>query len=436
MSPAITLANLWTGDRGERYLPLGLLWLRASLEQAGMEVEIRDLQGLPSQLREAPALLAERLDDSHPVLGLSLMADAMPLAVALTRELRRRRPTRRVILGGPGPSAVAAPLLQAFPCLDLVVRGEGERTLVELMRALPAGQERRVPGVSGRDADGPFHAPDRALVDDLDALPSPRLGGLEPDVPYVHATSTSRGCPFGCRFCSLAAHRRVRRRSVDSVVRELSAAQRRHGVRAVTFQDDVFLHSRSWVEALLDGLDAAGVSMRWDALARPGHVDPDWLARLAERGMRSVAFGIEAGSDTMLERMGKGHTIQRALRAVDSALHHLRVRCFFLWGFPDESLEDFLATAHAFFHVKILGALPEMGHLVPLAGSSLLRDWRGPLEAHRAYPFTRLVAPPRDPALWQMVLDHPEVFPAHHAFPTLEREAKWAMAAKAWPTEG
>lgn len=439
--PHITLVNLWMTDPGQRYMPLGLLWLRASLEAAGFGVELVDLQFLTDAEREDPQSLAERLDDSADVLGFSLMSNALPLVVEATRILRLRRPERRIVLGGPGPTTVARALVAAFDWIDLVVRGEGEHTVVALMQALAVQDTtalRRIPGVSGRDADGPFHAPDRALVIDQDTLPVPRTDDLDLSAYSVYTTVTARGCPYKCRFCEIPSYesRRVRKRSVERVVEELAHVWHTRGVRSVAFQDDIFLLSRPRVEAILSGLERAGVDLQWGGFARAGRVDPEWIASLSERGMRSVAFGIEAGSDRLLAKIAKGLTLKKAFTGIDIAVPHMHTRCFFLWGFADETLEDFYGTVHAAAHARILGAHPEIGHVVPLGGSPLYLAWRdGPLEYHPDYPFARVIVPPRSPVLEGLVLAAPTVFSAHYAFPTPARDDKWAVAARAWPSD-
>ncbi|MCB9760781.1 MAG: B12-binding domain-containing radical SAM protein [Alphaproteobacteria bacterium] len=438
MKRAITLVNLWMTDPGQRYMPLGILWLRAALEAKGVEVELRDYQFLTPAEREDPEALAARLDDSHDIVGFSLMSNALPLAVATARLLRERRPERRVVLGGPGPTTVARALVAAFPWIDLVVRGEGEHTVTELVDALETDQLRAVAGLSGRDADGPFHNPDRALVIDLDTLPEPRVDDLDLSAYTLYTSVTARGCPYKCRFCEIPSYesRRVRRRSVEAVVAELAGVQRDHGVTYVGFQDDIFLLSRRRVEAILDGLEREGVQMQWGGFARAGQVDPQWIASLSERGMRSVAFGIEAGSDRLLDKLAKGLTVKKALTGIDIAIPHVHTRCFFLWGFAEETLEDFFGTAQAAFHAEILGAHPEIGHVVPLGGSPLYLAWKnGPLEFHPRYPFARVIVPPRSEALQQLILDHPAVFSAFYAFPTEARDEKWAMAATMWPPD-
>ena len=436
MRPHITLVNLWMTDPGQRYMPLGLLWLRASLEAAGYVVELRDLQTLSPAEREDPEALAASLDDSADVLGFSLMSNALPLVVAAVRLLRERRPERRVVLGGPGPTTVARQLIKAFPWIDLICRGEGEHTVVELMQALRTGELRKVSGLSGQDAEGPFHTPDRDLIIDQDILPTPRVDDLDLAAYSVYTSVTARGCPYKCSFCEIPSYesRRVRKRSVEAVVDELAHVWDTRGVRTVAFQDDIFLLSRPRVEAILDGLERRGLRFKWGGFARAGKVDPEWIASLADRGMSSVAFGIEAGSDRLLGQISKGLTVQKALAGIDRAIPHMHTRCFFLWGFPQESLEDFLGTAHAFFHAQILGAHPEIGHVVPLGGSPLYLSWRdGPLEYHPTYPFARVIVPPQSPALQDLIMAHPSVFSAFYAFPTPDRDAKWAMASAQWP---
>lgn len=439
MKAAVTLVNLWMTGPGERYLPLGLLWLRAALEREGVSVEIRDLQFLSDAEREDPAGLAARLDDSHGILGLSLMSNALPLAVALTQQLRERRPERRVILGGPGPTTVARHITAAFPWIDLIVRGEGERTITELVAAILEGDPRKVKGVSGRDGDGVFHNPDRELVIDQDELATPRVDDVDLSRYSLYTSVTARGCPYTCRFCEIPSYesRRVRRRSVASVVAELAAVNRERGVRFVGFQDDIFLLSRKRVEAILDGLEAEGVQMEWAGFARAGQAEPEWLASLTDRGLRGVAFGIESGSDRLLDVLAKGLTVRKALLGIAAAARLIHTRCFFLWGFADETLEDFFGTAIAVAHAELLGAHPEVGQVVPLGGSPLYLSWRdGPLEYHPRYPFARVMIPPRSDALSGLVQAHPEVFSSFYSFPTHARDEKWAMAAERWPAAG
>ena len=179
MSRAITLVNLFQNSRNLAVLPLGCLWLRASLEKRGIGVDLRDLQFLPPEIFGDPDALADLLNDTHSIVGISAMADALPLAVALCRRLKERQPNRTLILGGWGPSTVARQLVDAFPWIDVVVRGEGEQMLPDVVEALKAGAVERVPSLDGRLDGVPFHTESGPLIDDVQALPEPRVDDLD-----------------------------------------------------------------------------------------------------------------------------------------------------------------------------------------------------------------------------------------------------------------
>lgn len=438
-APAVTLVNLFQSSRGaERLLPLGPLWLRAACERRGIAVELRDLQFLDWQLFSSPDAIAEVIGETADVVGLSCMADLLPLAVAVARRLKEARPERHVVLGGWGPSTVAGPLVDAFPWVDFVARGEGDETLPALVLALTdravAGDPTKVAGLDGRWRGRRFRSPDAPPVADVAALAEPRLDDLELGRYSYYTTVTARGCPYQCRFCEIPTMetRTVRARSVDAVVRELVTVHDRFGVDFVGIQDDIFLLSRKRVDAILDGLEQAGVRMRWSGFARANAADEQWLARLAERGLDQVTFGIEAGADRLLALMDKALTVEKAFRGLTRAVRHVSTRCYFLWGFPFETLDDFLGTAHAAFLADHLGVVVEVGHVVPLAGSPLYLDHLAaglPLELHPRYPFGRIIQPPTSPELYALVAAHPLVFPAFYAFPTPDRDAKWAVAA-------
>ncbi|MBN1945761.1 MAG: B12-binding domain-containing radical SAM protein [Bradymonadales bacterium] len=433
--PAITLVNLFKSEHaGLRILPWACLMLQAALRGQGLGAEIRDLQFVEPHLFWDPEALAELLDDSHPMAGISLMVDALPLAVELCRHLKARRPERTLILGGPGVTAVSAGLVRTFPFIDAVVRGEGEQTLPELMLALGGGTLEQVNGLDARVNDTPIHTPDRPLIDDLDQLPEVDLTDLDlKRYSYVTMT-TSRGCPYRCSFCDIHSwqQRRVRIYSPQRVVSDLLRLQRQHGIGYVALQDDSFLFSRRRVEAILAEIEAEGVQLKWGCFARVDQLEPAWLDGLVRRGLQELYLGIEAGSDRLLERMGKGFGLRRAIEAIEAATSRLRTICSFLWGFPDESLVDLFGTIKAMHWAAFHGAELQLGQVVPLAGSELYRSWPGPLEYHDRYPFCRLIRPPLRAELQALVKAHPDLFPAFYSFPTPDQAAKWDLVGRLW----
>jgi radical SAM superfamily enzyme YgiQ (UPF0313 family) len=428
----VTLVNLVRSSRpDERLLPLGCLHLRAALEAAGHAVDLRDLQFLDDATVQDPDALAPLLDDSAAVVGLSLMVDALPLAVALARRLKERRPERTLVLGGAGPGGVSAALVADFPWLDVVVRGEGEQTLPAVVAALEAGTLAWVPGIDARTPTGVVRTADAPLAADLDALPPPRTDDLDLGRYDFHTAVTARGCAFRCAFCEIPGRQRgcVRRRSVAAVVDELAHAHDRHGIRFVAFQDDDFLAHRARVRALLDGLERRGVHLRWACFGRAGAVDADWLRELRGRGLERIALGVEAGADRLLAAIGKRTSLRAAMDGVAAATAVVATTCFFLWGFPDESLAEFFATAQAVHHAELLGAEVQVGQVVPLPGSALFARHGHALRFDEELPFCRIVRPPAHPELRALVREHPAAFPAFRSFETPDRETKWRLAS-------
>lgn len=435
-APAVTLVNIFQSGRvGQRLMPLGSLWLRAACEARGIAVDLRDLQFLDWELFASPDAIAAAIGETHRIVGLSCMADLLPLTVAVAQRLKQADPERVVVLGGWGPSTVSAQLVDAFKWIDFVARGEGDESLPNLILSLstPGGDPTKVKGLDGWWDGRRLHTPDQPPVADVAALAEPRLDDLDLARYSYYTTVTARGCPYQCRFCEIPTMetRTVRARSIDKVVAEFVNVHDRYGIDFIGIQDDIFLLSKKRVDAILDGLDKAGVKLRWSGFARANAVDDQWLARLAERGLDQVTFGIEAGADTLLETMTKALTVKKAFTGLTRALRHVSTRCYFLWGFPFETLDDFLGTAHATFLADHLGVVVEVGHVVPLAGSPLYLDHvraGGALELYPRYPFGRIIQPPETPELFALVEAHPLVFPAFYAFPTPDREAKWQVA--------
>ncbi len=431
-APAVTLLNLFQSDRwGEHQLPLGSLYIDAALAAAGCEVDFRDLQFVPVNSFWDPDALARHVGDTHGIVGISMMIDALPLGIALARRLHEADPTVQIVLGGPGPSSYAAQIVQRFPWIRAVVRKEGEETFPEIVAALTEGRSLR--GIAGIDAfeDGvAIHEHERGLFRKLDDLPSPRLDRLPLGDYAYYTTIASRGCPYGCRFCSIQtrSERTVRSRSPAAVVDELLWVQANMGTDFVAFQDDIFLLNRKWVRRFIAERERRGLTMRWGAFARVDGVDEAWLDEVVAGGMSHVTYGIDAGSDSMLDGISKGFHMDRAIRALEHSVTRVLTTGYFIWGYPDETLEDFFGTYQAAHHAQYLGARAFVGHLIPLAGAPVTQDFTGELTWHDAYPFMRVVRPPAHSELLGLVRQHPDIFGAFYSFPTPSQDAKWGLA--------
>jgi len=297
------------------------------------------------------------LEETAPsVVGITAKSQEFAAALNVARLAKARDPRTTVVLGGPHPSMVGAEVLRS-PEVDVYVRGEGERTIVELLRALEEGAPLSgVDGIGYREGGAVVETAARAYLDDLDSLDFPHESAPEvlkdhekypvEAFRYVFAT---RGCPRHCSFCG--SHRvwgrHTRFRSPENVVRELQALQAK-GLPAVHFDDDIFGVTRAHVGRLCDAIQAGCPGLRWSCELHVRQVNDGTIERMRRAGCTSIQLGIESGRDEILERIHKHITIEEALAACRTIKRHgIELHAFFMVGFPWEteaSLRDTISA--------------------------------------------------------------------------------------------
>jgi radical SAM superfamily enzyme YgiQ (UPF0313 family) len=182
---------------------------------------------------------------------------------------------------------------------------------------------------------------------------------------------TSRGCPYECSFCSVAPvwnHRCVLRPPED-VVSEMRELHERAGVELFLFQDEFFASSKRGVMAFCEAMAKRGPpDARWKAFARVDIADVEMMEAMAAAGCLEIRFGIESGSDRILEATRKGFSADRSVEVVSAATGIFpRVDAFFVWGFPDETMDDFHQSLFQMIAFRLMGAriLPSLLCLLP-----------------------------------------------------------------------
>jgi anaerobic magnesium-protoporphyrin IX monomethyl ester cyclase len=329
------------------YPPLGLLYVAAVLEGEGHVVRLLDMDAEAIDVEGFTLLLKEY---GPSVVGLTAVTPTYPAARALGASARAMGGCT-VVMGGPHATALPGDVLREAGA-DVVVVGEGERTLAELVRAL--GEQAGLEGVPGlawlEDGEVRFSGP-RPLLEDLDDLPLPARYLLRQPLGYrptdararpVATLLASRGCPGRCTFCAshLIAGRRVRRRSTEAIVEELRYLRRRCGVREVHLVDDCFTAGR---DAVLETAEEVarlglGLSFLFCNGLRADMVDRDVLRSLRSMGTWSVGYGVEDADPGILERAGKPTDLERVREAVSlAAALGMTTWVFFMIGLPGQS---------------------------------------------------------------------------------------------------
>jgi len=214
--------------------------------------------------------------------------------------------------------------MRAFPWIDLVVRGEAEHTLPELVDALTADSSlATIPGITfRREEDGEIVRTAAApLVSDLDALPFPAFH-LFPDVRFCRhfPLELGRGCPFACTFCSTNDffRRSFRLKSPAQMIADMRRVKQTYGINSFELVHDMFTVDRKRVVAFCDALVESKEEFYWGCSARTDCVDEELIALMAKAGCRGIFFGIETGSKRMQKIIDKGLELNDSAERVRS----------------------------------------------------------------------------------------------------------------------
>ena len=339
--------------------PLGLLYLSSYLKRQGVQVGVFD--GTFQSFDDFARTL-ER--EKPPVVGIAV--NLMTKRHALRMIPIAKRSGAKVMVGGPDPPHHAAAYLDAGA--DVVVIGEGERTVAEILPVL-AGRSRTaladVAGIAYQAADGALaRTAERALLPDLDAQPFPDRDAIDLDA-YLDAWRrhhgvgtvsliTARGCPYTCTWCSRSVFGEThRRRSVVNVADEVEGIVDRYHPERLWYADDVFAIHRGWTLNYAAELERRRLRLPFECISRAERIDDDVADALVSLGCFRVWIGSESGSQRVLDAMKRKVTIDQ-VRETSARLKRrgIEVGMFIMLGFDGESLSDLRATID---HLKQTG---------------------------------------------------------------------------------
>lgn len=332
---------------------LGLMYLAASLRRAGYTVRQIDHTFL-----ERREVLAE-IDRLRPsVIGIYCMITMQDEALSLAAQVRGKALT---VVGGPYPSGEVEPFLDHF---DLVCVGEGEETIVEIVRHLDDRRFEEVAGLAFRRGAEVVRTEPRVRSKDMSELPLPYRRDL-PNQQYIEywrrhwkdATTplmSTRGCPFRCEFC----HKPVfgdlfRARPAASVIAEMEEIAEL-GYDHVWMSDDLFTLNYKRTMELCREIEAAKLPLTWECLSRVTHVDLELFAQMKRAGCKRVFFGIESADPGVLKQMAKGITPDQARASVEACVRAgIKAAGFFMVGYLGETTESLLETIAFSSHLPL-----------------------------------------------------------------------------------
>jgi anaerobic magnesium-protoporphyrin IX monomethyl ester cyclase len=338
------------------YVPLGILYICSHLRQKGFSVEVFDTTF------STTADLISHLQ-SEPPCVLGIYANLMTRKKVIEILTVARDAGWKTVVGGPEPGAYVTEYLEAGA--DIVVFGEGEETMEELLLALRADSLaalRVVQGIAFREEDGRVHRTiERPQIANLDSQPWPARETVEIERymktwSEAHGKSslsfiTARGCPYRCQWCSHQVFGMThRRRNPVKVVDEVEWLLSRYQPDMAWIADDVFTIHHGWLRKYAGEMRRRGLRVPFECISRADRLNSEAADLLAELGCFRLWIGSESGSQRILNAMERGVTVEQVQAAVDLCkARGIQTGMFLMWGYEGEELEDIEATIE---HVK------------------------------------------------------------------------------------
>ena len=379
MRIALVFPRLWSQVHG-MWSSLGLASLGTVLKDAGEEVRIFDSSFDVNLERVKRALKSFQPD----LLGIYTLSDFYHSANDLVKFGKVLG--ARTVLGAAHPTILPEQTLKDIPELDFLIRGEGEKAILELLKALRGEMDYSAVRGLGYRRDGGIvlNSVSEAGLN-LDSLPIPERELLENFHKYLRSGAInlhiSRGCPFNCSFCQptlrLMFGRRLRWRSAGLVREEIGILNKRYGVREFFFHDDIFTVNKRWLGELVEGLNQGGLvkGFRYVVNSRVDTFDEEVARLLKEMGVYYVLFGLESGSQEVLDRLEKGTRVEQAYQAFELCKKFgFRTHAYIILAGLGESKDSLLETEKMIKELK-----PNTVHIsicTPLPGTNLEREAR------------------------------------------------------------
>ena len=311
--------------------PLGLAYIAAALRCEGVDVEIynQDMHHYPDEH------LTEHLNENtFDVIGVGVIGGYYQYRklLSLSNAINSSRNRPFYIIGGHGPSPEPEYFMDKTHA-DAVVIGEGEVTIVDLLKALSNHQPlSTVRGIAFRNGDSIIVNERQPLINDLDSIPHPaydlfpieyyRLLRLEhvASTDFTMSILSGRGCSFKCNFC-YRMDEGLRLRKNEAIIEEIELLQKDYRITYIEFEDELLMSSIQRVESLCSDFIRAGLNIRWSCNGRLNYARPDLLRLMKEAGCVFINYGIEAMDDQILRNMNKALTTEQIIQGIEATLN-------------------------------------------------------------------------------------------------------------------
>ena len=392
--------------------PLSILYLSAVLKEIGVEVSVLDQPAIGLTVEETVRWVAKEAPD---VLGFSTLTSSGQTAALISNKVKEKNPDITTVFGNHHATFNAERILRKYPSVDIIVRGEGEKTVVELANCLKNGENlEKVQGITFRNEGKIVATPDQLLIKDLDSLPFPERELLNVEYHCVIAGAniapkkftsivTSRGCVYDCRFCSCTeiAKNRWRPRSAKNTLEELQLLAS-EGYKQLIFVDDAFTMNPKRVIEICRGIRKEELDLEWICEGRVDICPYDMLREMVQAGCRVLYLGIENANQRILNYYNKRITPKQSETAVRTAKKAGVdvIAGSFILGAPDETREEMWNTVN--FAQRVPMDLPQFNILGAHPGNDIWNEfvakgfidpekwWEKGVAVSEVYPYAKV----------------------------------------------
>lgn len=349
----------------EKKESLGIAYISAMLKANGIHTTMIDAQYFDMSVETVYRIIQQ---DDYDVLAFSLYEETI-CSFAEIYELIKTNEKAHIVLGGHFATFTAERLLMKFPRVDSISIGEGELTILELVRNLENDGWKQVDGLCYLTTEGVKYTSPRQLIEDLDAIPYPDRDiyfDNKMDAPLGQRTATisaSRGCYANCSFCSIKSFygalkgKKIRIRKAAKLVDEMEYLTKKYGIQNFFFADDNFLSTNKiypqWIGEFLLEISKRNLKISFDIDCRVNDIDETLFLELKKVGLRGVFLGIESFSQRMLNTLNKKVTVQENINAI-MKLRKLRITVWmgFIMFDPYTTLEEIRGNVESLKSIK------------------------------------------------------------------------------------
>ncbi|MCK4339985.1 MAG: radical SAM protein [Candidatus Cloacimonetes bacterium] len=376
-------------------VPLGLGYIASALRNSGHDVEIMDINAM----RWSDAEIEGRIRKAEfDIAGIGAIITVYRKVKWLISLLKKYHSSSPVMIGGSVGTSIPEIILQKTAA-DIVCIGEGEETVIDIVESIEAKRDlKAVDGIWFKGKNGRIYKNrPRKPIADLDVIPFPAWdlfpmdiylknpvgapnrnkwidGGTNNSSVLSMNVVATRGCPYQCIYCYHDfMGQKYRHRSVENIIAEMKVLNERYGVKYIHFMDDEFCLKKEFIFDFCDGVKRNFPGkITWGCSGRVNLMTEDLIAIMADSGCVLIGYGIESGSQKMLDTIKKGTTVEQGKIAVKLTKEYLGwADCSFMIGIPGENKDTIQETID---FCKEVDLTPEVIFFVtPYPGTELYR---------------------------------------------------------------